>query len=85
MHRLDHKFINQFKEKFRDLLLTYHRERQQIAGAYVDVEDSMLHTSYIVKKDPTDIVQINTGRPLKLESGILKSRTFYALDSFSMI
>ncbi|KAJ5367182.1 hypothetical protein N7541_001123 [Penicillium brevicompactum] len=73
------------REKFGDLLLTCHGERRRMAGAHVDVEDPMLHASYVDEKDPTDTEEVNTGRPLKLESCSPKSRTFYAPDSFSMI
>ncbi|CAG8195840.1 unnamed protein product [Penicillium nalgiovense] len=77
MHRPDDEFINQFRKRFGDLLLTCHGERG-MAGAHVDLGDPMLHASYVNENMPIDDMwtdEPNTGRTLRLESGSQKPDT----------
>lgn len=85
MHRPDDEFINQFREKFGDLLLSCHGERG-MAGTHVDARDPMLPASYVNGNEPIDVIctdGANLGRTLRLESGSPKSQNFHAPDSFS--
>ncbi|CRL29481.1 unnamed protein product [Penicillium camemberti] len=85
MHRPDDEFINQFREKFGDLLLSRHGERR-MAGTHVDARDPMLPAGHVNKNEPSDSIwtdEANVGRTLRLESGCPKSQNIHALDSFS--
>lgn len=87
MHRPDDEFINQFREKFGDLLLSCHGERG-MAGTHVDAGDPMLPASYVNENEPNDVKwrdEANIGRTLRLESGSPKSQNFHAPDPFSPI
>lgn len=78
MHRPDDEFINQFRERFGDLLLNCHGERGK-TGAHIDVGDF----SHAKEDEPIDVIctdEANISRTLKLEDSPTP-RNFHALDS----
>jgi hypothetical protein len=85
MRRPDDEFVDQFRKRFGDLLLTCNGKRR-MEGAHVDAGDLMLHANYGNENEPIDVMRTddaNTGRTLRLESGSPKSRKVHAPDSFS--
>ncbi|KAJ5288299.1 hypothetical protein N7508_011074 [Penicillium antarcticum] len=85
MHRPDDEFINQFRERFGDLLLSCHGERGR-TDAHVDVGGSMFSASHAKEDEPVDVMcadEANTARTLRLEKGSPKPRNFHALGSIS--
>ncbi|KAJ5473971.1 hypothetical protein N7475_003537 [Penicillium sp. IBT 31633x] len=88
MRRPDDEFIDQFRKRFGDLLLTCHGKRR-MEGDHVDAGDPILHASYGNENEPIDVMwtdEANTDRTLRLESGSPKSRNSHTPHSFfSMI
>jgi hypothetical protein len=84
MRRPDDEFVDQFRKRFGDLLLTCNGKRME--GAHVDARDPMSHASFGNENEPIDVMRTddaNTGRTLRLESGSPKFRKVHAPDSFS--
>ncbi|KAJ6012408.1 hypothetical protein N7522_002763 [Penicillium canescens] len=87
MHRPDDEFINQFRERFGDLLLSCQGKRGR-TGAQVDMGNSVFSASHAKKDEPIDVIctdEANTGRILRLEKGSPKTRNFHALGSISLM
>lgn len=85
MHKPDEEFINQFRERFGDLLLSFHGERR-MKIAHVDARDPTLPVSYAKENEPTHgiwINETNEGRTLRLESGSIDPHNLNASDWFS--
>ncbi|KAJ5890067.1 hypothetical protein N7504_010877 [Penicillium tannophilum] len=85
MHKPDEEFINQFRERFGDLLLSFHGERRT-KNAHVDARDPMLPVSYLKGNELTDgiwINEANDGRTLRLESGSIDPHNLHTSDWFS--
>ncbi|CAG7937597.1 unnamed protein product [Penicillium nalgiovense] len=88
MPRPDNEFINQFREKFGDLLLGRQGGRG-LRGSQFVVGDPMLPASYASGNEPIDVASTDeaiTGQTLKRESGYAKYHSFHApADLFSPI
>lgn len=85
MHRPDDDFINQFKEKFGDLLLNCHGERGK-RGAHFDAGDPMLPASYDNDNEAINVTwtdEANSAQTLRLESGSPEHEDFRVPDLFS--
>ncbi|KAJ6002565.1 hypothetical protein N7451_005112 [Penicillium sp. IBT 35674x] len=85
MHKPDEEFINQFRERFGDLLLSFHGERR-MKIAHVDARDPVLPVSYPKENELTDGIwmnEANDGRTLRLESGSIEHHNLNASDWFS--
>ncbi|KAJ5853067.1 hypothetical protein N7534_005610 [Penicillium rubens] len=85
MRKPDDEFINRFRERFGDLLLSCQGERGW-RGVQFDVGDPMLPTSYAIGNEPIDVAptdEANTGQTLWRESGYPKHQSFHAPNSFS--
>ena len=87
MHGPGDEFINQFKEKFGDLLLSCNGETGR-TGAHANVGDSMVSASHANVNEPIGVIctdQANTGQTLRLENSSPKIGDFHALDSSSPV
>lgn len=85
MPRPDDEFINQFRARFGDLLLSGNAA-SGVKITHVDPRDSILPASYANDKELTDPMWINEatpGRTLRLESGPIENVNFHAFNSFS--
>jgi hypothetical protein len=83
MRKSDDEFINRFRERFGDLLLSCQGERE-LRGVQSDVGDAMLPTSYVIGNEPIDVAptdEATTGQKLWRESGYPKHHSFHAPNS----
>lgn len=85
MHKPDDEFINQFRERFGDLLLSCNAARG-MKITHVDPRDSILPASYANDNELPDVMGINetkSGRTLKLESDSIEDFNLHAFNPFS--
>jgi hypothetical protein len=80
MRKPDDEFINRFRKRFGDLLLSCQGERE-LRGVQPDVGDATLPTSYVIGNEPIDVAptyEANTGQKLWRESGYPKNHSLHA-------